>query len=138
MVSFQSNISSFARDTFVLAMVDPDAPFPQNATMAEIRHLLAPNMTLNGTLADGALLVNNTPAISNVLSLIGVSVQDVNVLVGLTCSPITVIGVGSGDPCSGTTVSCDNNEFVSLSVRVLRRHTRTVADECSYSFRPLL
>ena len=67
MVSFQSNISTFARDTFVLAMVDPDAPFPQNATMAEIRHLLAPNMTLNGTLADGALLVNNTPAISNFL-----------------------------------------------------------------------
>lgn len=48
-------------------MVDPDAPTPQNPTVAQIRHLLAPNMTLNGSLAEGAVLVNNTPAISNFL-----------------------------------------------------------------------
>ncbi|TBU58402.1 phosphatidylethanolamine-binding protein [Dichomitus squalens] len=66
-VSFTSNDTSLASQTFVLAMVDPDAPTPQNPTEAEIRHLLAPNITLSGSLADGALLVNNTPAISDFL-----------------------------------------------------------------------
>ena len=66
-VSFQSDTTTLGQQTFVLAMVDPDAPTPQNPTAAQIRHLLAPNMTLNGSLADGAVLVNNTPAISNFL-----------------------------------------------------------------------
>ena len=35
------------------------------------------------------------PAVLN--GLLGVVIQDVNVPVGLTCSPISVIGVGSGD-----------------------------------------
>ncbi|KAI1796232.1 PEBP-like protein [Ganoderma leucocontextum] len=66
-VSLTSNDTSFAQQTFVLAMVDPDAPTPQNPTEAEIRHLLAPNITLSGSLTNGALLVNNTPAISDFL-----------------------------------------------------------------------
>ncbi|TFK94650.1 PEBP-like protein [Polyporus arcularius HHB13444] len=64
-VSFTSNTTSFAQQTFILAMVDPDAPTPQNPTVAQIRHLLAPNITLSGSLATGALLVNNSPAISD-------------------------------------------------------------------------
>nr|VWO99280.1 N/A [Ganoderma boninense] len=66
-VSLTSNDTTFAQQTFVLAMVDPDAPTPQAPTVAEIRHLLAPNITVSGTLASGALLVNNTPAISDFL-----------------------------------------------------------------------
>ena len=66
-VSLTSNDTSLTSQTFVLAMVDPDAPTPQSPTEAEIRHLLAPNITLSGSLADGALLVNNTPAISDFL-----------------------------------------------------------------------
>ena len=37
------------------------------------------------------------PAAAGILALLGVVVQDVNILVGLTCSPITVIGVGGGE-----------------------------------------
>lgn len=37
------------------------------------------------------------PAAAGVLSLLGVVVQDLNVGVGLTCSPITVIGAGGGE-----------------------------------------
>lgn len=33
-------------------------------------------------------------AVSKILALLGVVVQDLNVLVGITCSPITVIGAG--------------------------------------------
>ncbi|KAL0571287.1 hypothetical protein V5O48_010678 [Marasmius crinis-equi] len=36
------------------------------------------------------------PAAAGILALIGVVVQDLNVGVGLTCSPITVIGGGNG------------------------------------------
>ncbi|KAI0355203.1 hydrophobin 1 [Trametes cingulata] len=48
------------------------------------------------------------------LGLLGVVVQDVNVLLGLDCTPITVVGVGSGSECSGTTVCCEDNSHGSL------------------------
>ena len=37
------------------------------------------------------------PAAAGILASIGVVVQDIDALVGLTCSPVTVIGVGTGD-----------------------------------------
>ncbi|KAJ3991680.1 fungal hydrophobin [Lentinula boryana] len=47
------------------------------------------------------------------LGLLGVVVQDVDVLLGLTCSPITVIGVGSSS-CSSNVVCCEDNSWGSL------------------------
>ena len=57
------------------------------------------------------------PAVAATLKSIGVVVQDANVPVGLTCSPITVIGVGSGNACSSNVVCCQNNNVVSPRVR---------------------
>lgn len=37
-----------------------------------------------------------SPAAANELGLLGIIVQDLNIPVGLTCTPISVIGVGSG------------------------------------------
>ncbi|KAI0689218.1 fungal hydrophobin-domain-containing protein [Cerioporus squamosus] len=54
------------------------------------------------------------PAFVKELGLLGVIVEGVDVLVGLTCSPITVVGVGSGESCSGTTVTCTDNQFLPL------------------------
>ncbi|KAI0694083.1 fungal hydrophobin-domain-containing protein [Cerioporus squamosus] len=54
------------------------------------------------------------PAAAGILASIGVVVQDINALVGLTCSPVTVIGVGTGDSCDAQTVCCENNSFGSL------------------------
>ncbi|KAK7054477.1 hypothetical protein VNI00_003675 [Paramarasmius palmivorus] len=48
--------------------------------------------------------------IAGILALLGVVVQDVNALVGVTCSPITVIGAG-GNSCSAQPVCCTNNSF---------------------------
>ncbi|KAK0471141.1 fungal hydrophobin-domain-containing protein [Armillaria novae-zelandiae] len=42
--------------------------------------------------------------------LLGVVVSDLTANVGLTCSPISVIGVG-GTSCSSQTVCCENNSF---------------------------
>ena len=36
------------------------------------------------------------PTASKLLALLGVVVQDLNVIVGITCTPISVVGVGSG------------------------------------------
>ncbi|KAI9056532.1 PEBP-like protein [Trametes sanguinea] len=66
-VFLTTNDTSLAQQTFVLAMVDPDAPTPQNPTAAQIRHLLAPGIQANGSVTSGAALVNNTPAISDFL-----------------------------------------------------------------------
>ncbi|KAL1947076.1 hypothetical protein VTO73DRAFT_14037 [Trametes versicolor] len=48
------------------------------------------------------------------LGLLGIVVQDLNVLLGVTCSPITVIGVGAGGSCSAEAVCCDDNSHGGL------------------------
>ena len=48
-----------------------------------------------------------------ILGLLGIVLQDLTGVIGLTCSPISVVGVGSGSECSGTTVSCSNGVVVS-------------------------
>ena len=63
----------------------------------------APNSPPPASCSTGAIQCCNTvekasdPAAAAILASIGVVVQDVNALVGLTCSPVTVVGVGSGD-----------------------------------------
>ncbi|THU91476.1 fungal hydrophobin [Dendrothele bispora CBS 962.96] len=52
----------------------------------------------------------DSKSVAGLLSLLGIVVQDVNALVGVTCSPISVIGVG-GDSCSANPVCCENNSF---------------------------
>ncbi|KIK53760.1 hypothetical protein GYMLUDRAFT_232637 [Collybiopsis luxurians FD-317 M1] len=52
-------------------------------------------------------------AATKVLSLLGIVLQDVNVLVGLTCDPITVIGAG-GSSCSAQAVCCEDNSHGTL------------------------
>ncbi|KDQ62744.1 hypothetical protein JAAARDRAFT_190030 [Jaapia argillacea MUCL 33604] len=56
----------------------------------------------------------SSPAAAGILKSIGVVVQDVNALVGLTCSPITAVGVGSGSACTANPVCCTDNSWGSL------------------------
>ncbi|KAJ8081736.1 hypothetical protein PM082_007582 [Marasmius tenuissimus] len=53
------------------------------------------------------------PTASKLLGLLGVVLKDLNVLVGLTCSPITVIGGGNGG-CNATPVCCEDNSHGTL------------------------
>ncbi|KAI0812336.1 fungal hydrophobin-domain-containing protein [Irpex lacteus] len=55
----------------------------------------------------------NSAAASTLLGLLGIVLTDLTVPVGLTCSPISVIGVGSGSACDAHPVCCENNSFGS-------------------------
>ncbi|EIW52195.1 hydrophobin [Trametes versicolor FP-101664 SS1] len=56
----------------------------------------------------------NSAAATSILDSIGVVVQDVNALVGLDCSPISVVGVGAGNVCSAEAVCCQDNSHGTL------------------------
>ncbi|KAL1743821.1 fungal hydrophobin-domain-containing protein [Schizophyllum fasciatum] len=48
----------------------------------------------------------NDKSIQGLLGALGINVHDIKDLVGLSCSPITVIGVG-GNGCKAQTVCCE-------------------------------
>ncbi|KAF7797971.1 hypothetical protein EIP86_009178 [Pleurotus ostreatoroseus] len=56
-----------------------------------------------------------------ILKHIGVVVKDITGLVGLDCSSINVIGVGSGDACTSGPVSCSQGVFVSNRISLAKR-----------------
>ncbi|KAF5393172.1 hypothetical protein D9757_001291 [Collybiopsis confluens] len=51
-------------------------------------------------------------AVGLLLGLLGIVLQDLNVNVGLTCSPISVVGAGS--TCSAQAVCCQDNSHGGL------------------------
>ncbi|PBK61817.1 fungal hydrophobin [Armillaria solidipes] len=53
---------------------------------------------------------NLTPSVTTLLGFLGVVISDLTANVGLTCSPITVLGVG-GTQCNNQVVCCNNNNF---------------------------
>ncbi|KAL0955848.1 hypothetical protein HGRIS_002050 [Hohenbuehelia grisea] len=63
--------SSLLNDTFVLVMIDPDAPSPQNHTFSNVRHMLGGSFRVNGTtsaITNGTLLTNTTATITDFLA----------------------------------------------------------------------
>ena len=59
------NASTNTSSSFVVAMVDLDAPTPQDPSVAEIRHFLGGNYELQAADSNGlSILTNNTPALS--------------------------------------------------------------------------
>ncbi|KAJ8455802.1 hypothetical protein ONZ51_g12329 [Trametes cubensis] len=55
----------------------------------------------------------SAPGIGALLGLLGIVLQSLDVLVGLDCSPISVIGVGGGE-CNANAVCCENNNVGGL------------------------
>ncbi|KAF4621107.1 hypothetical protein D9613_000147 [Agrocybe pediades] len=52
----------------------------------------------------------SSPTVTSLFGLLGIAVGSVTGLVGVTCSPISVIGIG-GNSCSAQPVCCTNNSF---------------------------
>ncbi|KIJ48514.1 hypothetical protein M422DRAFT_247861 [Sphaerobolus stellatus SS14] len=56
----------------------------------------------------------SNPSTAALLGLLGIVVQSVTAIVGLGCTPITVIGAGQGANCAQQPVCCTNNNFNGL------------------------
>ncbi|KAK0212027.1 hydrophobin [Armillaria fumosa] len=61
------------------------------------------------------ILAHNLGFTRGLLAVLGVVAGDLTADVGLTCSPISAIGIG-GTNCNAQAVCCENNSFVSDSV----------------------
>lgn len=53
------------------------------------------------------------PIGKTILGLLGIVVADLDVLLGAQCSPLSIVGVLSGQTCSATPICCENNSIVS-------------------------
>ncbi|KAG7094806.1 hypothetical protein E1B28_005620 [Marasmius oreades] len=56
--------------------------------------------------------LKDNPEVGGLLGLLGIVLHDVTTLIGLGCSPITIVG-GNG-VCSSQTVCCENNALGGL------------------------
>ncbi|KIJ43881.1 hypothetical protein M422DRAFT_169297, partial [Sphaerobolus stellatus SS14] len=57
---------------------------------------------------------NSIPGLSLLTGLLGIVLQDLSVIVGTGCTPITIIGLGQGANCAQQPVCCENNNFNGL------------------------
>ncbi|TFK66083.1 fungal hydrophobin, partial [Pluteus cervinus] len=53
---------------------------------------------------------SSSTIVTSLAGLLGISLGSITGLVGVTCSPLSVIGVGSNS-CSQQPVCCENNSF---------------------------
>ncbi|KAF8906983.1 hydrophobin, partial [Gymnopilus junonius] len=52
----------------------------------------------------------DSTVVEKLLSGLGIVIDDIEALVGITCTPISILGLGQGS-CSEQPVCCDNDSF---------------------------
>lgn len=62
--SLSTNDISIVNEKFVIALVDPDAPTPQNKSLSQFRHFLGGDFHLDGSSTIRAPLVNSSAALT--------------------------------------------------------------------------
>ncbi|KAH6911814.1 fungal hydrophobin-domain-containing protein [Coprinopsis sp. MPI-PUGE-AT-0042] len=93
----------------------PLPPVLRRATGTEVAKRGQPSSTPGGCSTGPVQCCQSTGhstdgPVSLILGLLGVVIKDVNLLIGLTCSPINVLG----NTCSAKTVCCQDNSFGGL------------------------
>ncbi|KAK7469169.1 hypothetical protein VKT23_003660 [Stygiomarasmius scandens] len=53
---------------------------------------------------------SSSSSVAGLAGLLGIALQGVNIPIGVTCNPISVIGIG-GNSCSAQPVCCQSNNF---------------------------
>lgn len=56
------------------------------------------------------------PTIASALGPLAVLLSGVTAVIGVTCTPITVVGVGSGATCDAHPLCCEDNHFTGIGV----------------------
>ncbi|KAI0777701.1 fungal hydrophobin [Trametes elegans] len=56
----------------------------------------------------------SSPVFGLVLGLLGIVVDGVDALLGLQCSPLKIVGLGSDNSCASNVVCCENNNIGGL------------------------
>ncbi|KAI0263747.1 fungal hydrophobin [Gloeopeniophorella convolvens] len=57
---------------------------------------------------------SSDPAAVAIIKSLGINVGPADIPVGLGCSPITVVGAGSGAVCDASPLCCEDNSFHGL------------------------
>jgi len=73
---------------------------------------LLPEMTINRLTFLSKATQNNLNLLTGLLGIVA-NIPLVGPLLALNCSPITVLGLGTGANCAQQTVCCQNTQFVS-------------------------
>ncbi|KAI0823783.1 fungal hydrophobin [Trametes gibbosa] len=95
----------------VLAAI-PSMPILATATALKARGG-APSCTTGAIQCCDSTETAGSAAGVALLGLLGIVLQDLTVLLGVNCSPISVIGVGGGT-CDAQTVCCEDNSHGGL------------------------
>ena len=73
------------------------------------------------------LFQQSDPVASVLAGLLGIVLGPINALLGVGCSPISVIGVG-GNSCSANPVCCTNNAVVRIRIYALNNYDLIFVD----------
>ncbi|KAF5326006.1 hypothetical protein D9611_000523 [Ephemerocybe angulata] len=84
--------------------------FKQIATLAALATLAAAQCNTGPVQCCESIQHADDPAVAKLLGPLGIVIQDVTIPIGVTCSPISVIGL-PGNSCSAQPVCCTNNSF---------------------------
>ncbi|KAI0340964.1 fungal hydrophobin [Trametopsis cervina] len=60
-----------------------------------------------------------SPDAKNALDILSIVVKDLGIPIGLGCTPLNVLGVGSGGNCASTPVCCSENHESGISISCL-------------------
>ncbi|KZT30242.1 fungal hydrophobin [Neolentinus lepideus HHB14362 ss-1] len=57
--------------------------------------------------------VQSASSVSSILGPMGITDLDPNTIVGLGCSPLTILGLGKGSSCTANPVCCENDSIAT-------------------------
>ncbi|KAI0262058.1 fungal hydrophobin-domain-containing protein [Gloeopeniophorella convolvens] len=119
MFSRLSTIFLYALVSFAVfaAAIPGGSPPPTTTTITVTASPTATTVSqcnVGGLQCCNSVQTESNPLLGILLGLLGVVLSGINVPIGVTCSPITVIGSGTSG-CSAEPVCCENNNFVRPS-----------------------
>lgn len=118
-----SRVVAFCLFAWLTILAAANCPSPTTVTVTATTTLSGPTATVTiapdqcntgSTVCCQSTASADSSVVGILLGLLGVVLDDLNVLVGLTCDPLTIGGVGSSSTCSQQPLCCENDTFEGL------------------------